>query len=144
MPLREVTPVVPGPFVLPDRRGALRAGALEALSAAGVTLLPKCPMCLMAYASVFGGLGVERLPLDDAWPVAVGLLAVSLALTGYRAWRRARLRRFTVAVLGAGVLVAGRWADAPPEVAGLGLALLAAGLGWTRWGLGRRLGAVRS
>jgi hypothetical protein len=92
-------------------------------------------MCVMAYASVFGGLGVERLPLAEAWPAAVALLGVSLALTGHRAWRRHRLARFAVALLGAGALVLGRWADAPRPVAVAGFLLLAAGLVWTRWGL---------
>ncbi len=138
MPLSQATRAVPGTASYPGGRPSAGAAALDALSALGVVLLPKCPMCLMAYASFLGGLGVERLPLGQVWPAAVALLGVSLALTGYRAWRRARLGRFAVALLGAAVLVVARWADAPRALAVLGFVLLGAGLLWTRWGLGRR------
>lgn len=137
MPLSQATRAVPATVPSLGGRSSASGAALDALSALGVTLLPKCPMCLMAYASFFGGLGVERLPLGQAWPVAVGLMGISLSLTGYRAWRRARLPRFAVALLGAAVLVLGRWADAPRAVAVAGFLLLGAGLLWTRWGLRR-------
>ena len=108
---------------------------LDAASAIGLLLLPKCPLCMMAYASMFSGLGVERLPLGRAWPVVVALMSLSLALTGYRAWRRQRLARFAVALLGAGLLIGARWFDAPRTLAVAGLLLLGFGLLWTRWKL---------
>jgi len=138
MPLTSATSAVPGLVPTGEGRTSVRGLAWDGLSALGVALLPKCPMCMMAYASFFGGLGVEGLPLGQAWPVAVGLMGISLGLTGYRAWRRARLPRFAVAVLGAAVLVLGRWLDAPRAVAVVGFVLLGAGLLWTRWGLRRR------
>lgn len=121
----------------PQRLESLPAfrSALEGVSAIGVVLLPKCPMCLMAYASMFSGLGVERLPLNRAWPLLAAVMASSLALTGYRAWRRQRLPRFAVALLGALTMTAARWFDAPRAVALLGFVVLAAGLTWTRWRL---------
>jgi hypothetical protein len=115
---------------------------LDAASAIGLLLLPKCPLCLMAYASMFSGLGVERLPLGRAWPMVVALMTLSLALTGYRAWRRQRLGRFAVALLGAVMLIAARWFDAPRPLAVLGLLLLTFGLLWTRWKLVPRRQAV--
>ncbi len=96
----------------------------------------------MAYASMFTGLGVQKLPLDRVWPVVVAGLGLSLALTGYRAWRRGRMGRFSVAMLGASVLVLTRWADLRGAWPMVGLAILAVGLTWTRWGLRRR--AVQS
>lgn len=107
----------------------------DAVWALGVALLPKCPLCLMAYASMFSGLGVERLPLSRLWPLVVGTLCISLGLTGYRAWRRGRAIRFAVAVLGATALVVGRWADLPRPVSLVGLVVLVLGLVWTRWRL---------
>jgi hypothetical protein len=89
----------------------------------------------MAYASMFSGLGVERLPLSRLWPLVVGTLCISLGLTGYRAWRRGRAIRFAVAVLGATALVVGRWADLPRPVSLVGLVVLVLGLVWTRWRL---------
>jgi len=142
MPLTDATPVALAHSANGTRPGALRGAAWDAATALGVTLLPKCPMCLMAYASMFSGLGVERLPLGQAWPVAVGLMGASLGLTGYRAWRRERLPRFAVALVGAAVLVLARWADVPRAVAVLGFLLLGGGLLWTRWGLRRHSAPV--
>jgi uncharacterized membrane protein len=97
---------------------------------------------MMAYASMFSGLGVEQLPLGRAWPMVVALMTLSLALTGYRAWRRQRLARFAVALVGAVTLLAARWFDAPQTLAVVGLLLLAFGLLWTRWKLVPRRQAV--
>jgi hypothetical protein len=71
------------------RRGAARAPARLALASTIVAaLLPKCPMCLMAYLSVFGvSLGATSLTLTVLRPLVLAIAAVAVALTLLR-WRR--------------------------------------------------------
>ena len=55
-------------------------------------LVPKCPMCLVAYLSVFGvTFGMASLALSVLGPLAVALVVLALGLAIWRA-KVARLR----------------------------------------------------
>jgi hypothetical protein len=95
-----------------------------------VSLVPKCPMCLAAYVTLFGGLGADRFPFAKVWPAAVVVLAASLGFALYRAWMRNQLPAFGVAFAGAALMVTTRALDGPRAVVVLGYALLVGGLFW--------------
>jgi len=135
----------------------IRASALL-LPSLVLALAPKCPLCLLAWA---GALGVAPLisPFTATYgrwliPLTVLTLALPVAALTLRGWRLAgwhlaggrqrhgRLRGWgpaALALLGAGVIFAGKfWLDHPPSLY-LGMALLfAAAL------LGSRLEARRT
>ncbi len=63
------------------------SGLLATLIGSVVALLmPKCPVCLMAYASLFGGLAMTWA--KSFWPLVAIPLVVVLVWTVVRARRR--------------------------------------------------------
>ena len=70
------------------RRGVRIAGWL--LPAAGLALLPKCPMCLAAYVALSTGVG---LSLTAATYLRTGLIAACVAVLFYTAVRTLRHAR---------------------------------------------------
>lgn len=89
------------------RRSALQRAASDASASAAaiaIALLPKCPLCLGAYASALGVAGLQLAP-HRAWllPLAVILVAAHLVTL----WRRAgRTRRFAPIAVSAAATVA--------------------------------------
>src|SRR5262244_2078736 len=74
-----------------DAAGKSRARArvrwLALLPAVLAVLAPKCPMCLVAYLSVFGvTLGVATFALNVIRPLAVGIAVLALLFVLRRAW----------------------------------------------------------
>lgn len=110
----------------PPRSGAARHLAL--LPAVALVLLPKCPLCLMAWLGAFGSLGVSSW-VTGLWgaPLAIGLLALTNGALVLRARRSRDWSPVLVGLLGSGALLAGRLLlDAPLLLyAGLGLLLAA-------------------
>ena len=112
----------------PPRSGAGKP--LTLLPAVALVLLPKCPLCLMAWFGGLGSLGVISW-LNGLWgaPLAVGLLIVTDSALVLRAWRSRDWVPLLVGLLGSGALLAGKLlADAPLLLyGGLGLLVLAWG-----------------
>ena len=72
----------------PDRKG--RGLWLALLSAIFSVLLPKCPLCVVAYLSAFGvTLGVAGFALTVLRPLGFAVAAVTLAVA---LWRTRALR----------------------------------------------------
>ena len=118
-----------------NARSSLGASLGAALPGLFVSLVPKCPLCLAAYASLFGGAAVDWLPrslLPTVWPAVLGLLAASLAFAFYRALVRRQLRVFAVAFSGAALMIAARLFDGPRPLVLLGYAALVGGMFWLR------------
>jgi hypothetical protein len=91
-------------------------------------VLPKCPLCLMAWFGILGSVEVNSW-VSDIWgtPLAVGLLSVAVGALMLRARRSRNWSPFVLGLLGSAVLLAGKCLiDAPPLVyAGLGTLIVA-------------------
>ena len=73
------------------RRGRTRLPWLALAPGVLYVLVPKCPMCLVAYLSVFGvTFGMASLALSILGPLSVALVVLALGL----AIRRAKVARF--------------------------------------------------
>lgn len=72
-----------------------------------VAILPKCPVCLAAHATVLGALGVVG-PGAAAWvrPGVIVALAAALALLGFRARRRRGYGPLALGAAAAALIVA--------------------------------------
>lgn len=93
-------------------RGGPLADAARAVmacfAAAGVALMPKCPLCLGAYASAMGVGGLHLAPYRS-WllPLALLFILAHLAAMTLRASRTRRSTPLVFSLAGAGALVAG-------------------------------------
>lgn len=96
--------------------------------------LPKCPLCLLAYAGVLGTLGFDPL-VYRAWflPLTLALSTATLAALLIRAQRRQGYGPFGVGLAAVILILAGKfYFDFTPLLyAGTGL-LLAASV-WNSW-----------
>ena len=86
-----------------DIARAATAGAASLL----IVLLPKCPLCLWAYASALGVTGLQLAP-HRAWllPAAIVLVLTHLLMMGRRAMRARRLLPLCVSAAGTLALIA--------------------------------------
>ena len=112
-------------------RGSVFQNAARAATASAasilIALLPKCPLCLGAYASALGVAGLQLAPYRG-WllPVAVMLVLVHLLMLGRRASRTRRFAPVTVSTAGTLALLAGS-AWSMPALSFAGAALTVAG-----------------
>lgn len=74
-----------------------------------IAFFPKCPMCWAVYMSMFGSLGLAKLPyMPWLLPVLLGFLLLHLAMLLRKAVQRHYYLPFWASVAGAGVLLAAR------------------------------------
>lgn len=74
-----------------------------------IAFFPKCPMCWAVYMSMFGSLGLARLPyMPWLLPVLLVFLAVHLLVLLRKAWQRQYFLPFWLSLSGVSVLLAGR------------------------------------
>lgn len=109
---------------------------LALLPGFGFALLPKlvCPACWPAYAGILGSLGLGFL-VGTTWllPLTAVFLAVAVGALAYRARERRGLRPFSLGMVAAGLVLAGKFAfDSKPAMYG-GLALLVTASIWNTW-----------
>jgi hypothetical protein len=75
-----------------------------------VAALPKCPLCLLAYAGVLGSLGLDPI-LYREWllPTTLVFAAAALAMLAYRAPRRRGYRPLMLGVAAVTMIVTGKF-----------------------------------
>src|ERR1051325_8023837 len=97
-------------LALPSIPGALRRLArllLAVAPAAALAMLPKCPLCLIAYLSAIG-IGASAVPLAGAvYPIAGVIAAATACVLGVWLVRRVRRSRRVVPPLAVALAVAG-------------------------------------
>ena len=92
--------------------GTIRAFASPAFSAALLAWLPKCPACLILLLAPLGiRLPASNLLLTGA---AIAALIVPIALFRARVCNRCAILPSCLAVLGIGLMAAGRFTEAGP------------------------------
>ncbi|SIO44706.1 hypothetical protein SAMN05444166_4800 [Singulisphaera sp. GP187] len=98
--------------------GAITAGL-------GITLLPKCPICLAAYFWTFGSVGlVVTRGFDWFLPLSVLGLVVSVTATGLGEGARRHQGPFVMRVIAVIAILAGRFGPVKSPLLASGLALL--------------------
>lgn len=132
--VRAVAGLAALPFRPSTREPLARRLRYSLLPAAGLALLPKCPLCWAAYASVAAGLGVapaagHRLILGL---LAAALLA-ALAAVAARSRAIADRRPLIPAGLGTAAVLLGRLILGSMVLVYLGLAVLAGAAVWSAW-----------
>ena len=108
-------------------QNAARA-AMASLASILIALLPKCPLCLGAYASALGLSGLQIVP-HRTWllPAALILVLAHLVTMGRRAMRTSRFAPLGASAAGTLVLMAGSVVWSMPALSFAGAALMIAG-----------------
>lgn len=86
-------------------RHVVRGGVPSGLSIA-LALLPKCPLCIMAHASVVGGAGLGAGTAAWMRVVAAGAMVLAVALLAWRAGTRRGYGPFALGCVGAVLVLA--------------------------------------
>ncbi len=70
-------------------------------SAILIALLPKCPMCLVAWLGIIGSASISSW-VNRVWgaPLTAGFLSIAIGTIALRAWRRRDSRPVWLGVLG--------------------------------------------
>lgn len=131
---RAVAALAATPFRPSTREPLARRLRYSLLPAAGLALLPKCPLCWAAYVGVATGLGVapaagHRLILG----VLAAALLAALAAVAARSRAIADRRPLLPAALGAAAVLLGRMVLSSMPLVYLGLAVLAGAAVWSAW-----------
>jgi mercuric ion transport protein len=92
---------------IPRRQWRLNVALVPALL---IAALPKCPLCLLAYAGVLGSLGLDPI-LYRAWllPTTLAFAAAALAMLWYRAPRRRGYRPLMLGVAAVTIIITGKF-----------------------------------
>lgn len=118
---------------MPTRRRHWRLN-VALLPALLIAALPKCPLCLLAYAGVVGSIGLDPI-LYRAWllPLTLVFAAAALMMLAYRAPRRHGYRPLLLGVVAVAMIVAGKFIlDFLPLLV-VGMVLLLAASVWNSW-----------
>lgn len=130
---RAVATLAAKPYRRSTREPFARRLRYTLLPAAGLALIPKCPLCWAAYAGVATGFGVA----PGSHTAVLGILAVALvtalAAVAVRSRRVADRRPLVLAVLGTAAVLVGRFGLGSMIAVYLGLALLAGASVWSAW-----------
>jgi hypothetical protein len=113
------------------RRWRLNIALLPALL---IAALPKCPLCLLAYAGVVGSVGLDPI-LYRAWllPLTLMFAATALIMLAYRAPRRHGYRPLLLGVAAVAMIIAGKFIlDFLPLLV-VGMVLLLVASVWNSW-----------
>jgi mercuric ion transport protein len=110
-----------------------RSAAVSGVSSALIAFVG-CPACWPAYVGFLSSLGLSVLTETAVFvPITLGLLGVALGALAYRPDRRRGLRPFGLGVLGAAVVLYGRFAAASDSVVLAGAGLLISASIWNGW-----------
>ena len=99
-----------------------------------IAALPKCPLCLLAYAGVLSTLGLDPI-LYRAWllPLTLAFSAVALAMMAFRARRRRGYKPLLAGLAAVAMIVAGKFVCDYTPLLVAGMALLPAASAWNSW-----------
>ena len=115
--------------------GAFRLNAAMVPSI-GAALLPKlaCPACWPAYAGLLSSLGIEFIDYTPyLLPLTGAFLAIAVVALAYRARTRRGYGPFGLGLIGAGIVLIGKFGfDSDPAMWG-GLGVLVAASLWNTW-----------
>jgi hypothetical protein len=103
-----------------------------------IAFFPKCPLCLAAYLSMFGSIGLARSPIM-AWlfPLLVSILAIHLFFL-YKKTAQKGYGPFVLSVLGAFCILMGRSIlPQHPFILWAGMAFIFSGSLWNSFAFNR-------
>lgn len=110
--------------------------SLAVVPAVAVALLPSvtCPACWPAYATLLSSLGIGFLPTSTyLLPLTFGAVAFALLVLAWQACRRRRFGPLMLAIIGAIVLLVGRFALQAEGALYCGVGMLVAASLWNAW-----------
>jgi hypothetical protein len=108
-----------------SRLSGSSASVASFAGAFGAVLLPKCPLCFVAYGSALGALGLSPAGHQRLWEALLVIaVAGSVAMVSVLAWRRRDVFTALFSLLGAALILAGRFAFDRPAVTAAGAAVL--------------------
>ncbi len=109
-----------------------QTGLFSVLIAVGIALLPKCPLCFLAYTSLLTGMGVVSMTFYN-WvlPTLLLLLAINLLAQGFIAKDNGAYHSFLPGLAGAAAVVAGRFWLNNDIWCYIGIGLMAGASTWT-------------
>ena len=101
---------------------------LGTLASVGLAFFPKCPICWAAYMSVFGIVGLDRIPYSP-WlqPLLAAVMLINLGSVWFRARSTGRMLAFYLASAGAVVLMSSKFVPGFGKTALVGVGLTLAG-----------------
>jgi len=104
------------------------------LPSAGLALLPKCPLCWMAYAGLTASFGLTPLAARQAVLVAftVAVIVSILAVVGRAIQIRERAVLWPL-VAGTALVMAGTYTSLPPALRYVGLFAILGAAVWSAW-----------
>ena len=116
------------------QRGARSAQWLSAAGGVGALLLPKCPLCFVAYAAALTSLGLD---VSGLWHAVRGLVVVtalvSIGIVGLLSYRRRDPVPPALALVGGAVLVGSELGGANAAFQAIGAFALAASAWLNAW-----------
>lgn len=97
---------------------------LGALASVGVAFFPKCPICWIAYLSMFGIAGLEQIPYSP-WlqPLFLAVMLINLASVWFRGRSIGQMKAFYLVATGALLIMLSKMGNGESAVAILGIAL---------------------
>ncbi len=111
-------------------------GSLALLSAIGVALLPNltCPACWPAYAALLSSLGVSVVVTTKyLFPLTLFFIALALGSLGWEARRRRGFGPLIVGLVGASLLITGRFVVASNMLLYFGITTFVSAALWNGW-----------
>lgn len=109
------------------------------LPALALVLLPKCPLCVAAYAGVLGCLGAGSwLRAGSGAPFGAAFLSVTIGALAVRATRTRRPGLLLAGVIGAAALLAGKFVFDSSVGLYAGACVLVGASAWSTQGGDRR------
>ncbi len=108
-----------------------RSGVSSVLLAAGVALVPKCPLCCAAYLGLLSSLGIAGFPISG-WllPGLCTLLLINLLSLGLTARKRKRGGPFILSALGTASILLAKFSLNSWSLCWIGVALILLASAW--------------
>lgn len=108
-----------------------KSGGFQVLLAAGIVLVPKCPLCCAAYLGFLSSFGIASFPYSG-WllPGLGSLLLLHLFFLGWTARKRRLYGPFILSFLGTASLLSGKFWLSSGALCWSGVALILLASSW--------------